>query len=232
MILFYVDESGISLGTKESPFFVLVATAISIEHWKETDNRFTELKRQIASWAKPEDFEIKGRDLRRGDNFFKNFDWDARAKAIYNTATLIIDAKCTFFAVQVEKALLPDHISNEDMYRMALYRLLDEIQSYLESGDQWGMMLFDSRSDLRSSIQDRRLIDAYRGWLSNRKGVTHLIELPWFGVSAFYAGLQIADFVAYFVDFVHNESHNDRVNRDVKEAIELLLPAIRLIRIP
>lgn len=28
---------------------------------------------------------------------------------------------------------------------------------------------------------------------------------PWFGVSSFYAGLQLADFVAYLVDLMHND---------------------------
>jgi hypothetical protein len=72
MMLFYIDESGTGLRDPNSPYFVLSATAIAVRDWKTVDAGVATLKRRMVSWAKPEDFEIKGRDLRRGEKLFKS----------------------------------------------------------------------------------------------------------------------------------------------------------------
>jgi hypothetical protein len=56
----------------------------------------------------------------------------------------------------------------------------------------------------------RRSIDAYRDWASLREGGTRFVDVPWFGFSAFYAGLQLADFSAYLIDFMANEANRIR----------------------
>jgi Protein of unknown function (DUF3800) len=66
MILFYVDESGTSLGDKRNPYFILSAIGIPAQDYRSVASSVNALKRHLVSWAKPEDFEIKGRDLRRG----------------------------------------------------------------------------------------------------------------------------------------------------------------------
>ncbi|OIO88080.1 MAG: hypothetical protein AUK03_16955 [Anaerolineae bacterium CG2_30_64_16] len=103
MLLFYIDESGTGLEDKQTPFFALAAVAIPADQWQSVDSRTTTLKRRLVSWAKPEDFEIKGRDLRRGEKLFKNLDWHTRLTAINDVAQLIADAPCRVFAVQVDK---------------------------------------------------------------------------------------------------------------------------------
>jgi hypothetical protein len=67
MLLFYIDESGTGLKDTRTPFFVLAAVAIHVRDWQEVDSQIAGLKRRLISWAKPEDFEIKGRDMRRGE---------------------------------------------------------------------------------------------------------------------------------------------------------------------
>ncbi len=98
--------------------------------------------------------------------------------------------------------------------------------------DQPGMLMVDMRSDMHSSVQDRRLIDAYREWIGSRTGLTRLVELPWFGFSAFYAGLQLADFVAYLVDFVSNEIRRDERSRSLFDAYAIIQSKVTLTRIP
>nr|VFJ74496.1 MAG: hypothetical protein BECKFW1821C_GA0114237_10636 [Candidatus Kentron sp. FW] len=93
--------------------------------------------------------------------------------------------------------------SEEEAYRITFSRLLNMLHEFLlEIGDD-GLLLIDSRSDLHSSVQDRRLVDVYRHWA--REHDTRFIELPWFGFSAFYSGLQLADFSGYLLDFEQNE---------------------------
>jgi hypothetical protein len=90
MILFYIDESGTGLGDVRSPYFVLAAIAISAAEWRSFDSQVIALKRRLISWVKPEDWEVKGRDLRRDEKFFRSYNWPARVKAIQDVAQLMI----------------------------------------------------------------------------------------------------------------------------------------------
>jgi hypothetical protein len=233
MLLFYLDESGTGLKDAQTPFFVLAAVAIPADRWQSVDSQIASLKRRLVSWAKPEDFEIKGRDMRRGEKFFKNLDWGARVRAFHDVAQLIAELPCKVFAVQVDKRDLPDYIgSDSDLYRLAFWRLLDELDSELARVDQPGMLMVDMRSDMHSSVQDRRLVDAYREWIGSRMGQTRLIELPWFGYSAFYAGLELADFAAYLVDSISNEETREKRRSELHEAYARFKSKVRLVHIP
>lgn len=233
MFLFYIDESGTGLGDKQTPFFVLAALAIHARDWQEMDSRVASLKRRLVSWAKPEDFEIKGRDMRRGEKFFRGQNWSTRARAIDDVAQLIAELPCQVFAVQVDKRDLPSYIgSDSDLYRLAFWRLLEDLETELTRRDQPGLLMVDMRSDMHSSVQDRRLVDAYREWVASREGRTHLVELPWFGFSAFYSGLQLADFSAYLVDFVANESTRPRRSAELQESFVKIKDKVHLVPIP
>lgn len=233
MLLFYIDESGTGLGDKRSSFFVLASIAIPADKWSLIDAETNALKRRIVPWAKPEDFEIKGRDLRRGEKFFKGQNWRSRAQAINDIAQLIAKIPCRVFAVRVDKRDLPDYVgSDSDLYRLAFWRLLEELEEEMEHLDQPGMLMVDMRSDMHSSVQDRRLIDAYREWIASRGGQTRLVELPWFGFSAFYAGLQLADFTAYLIDFVSNEANRGKRTAELEAAFAKFETKVSLVHIP
>jgi len=58
------------------------------------------------------------------------------------------------------------------------------------------------------------------------------VELPWFGFSAFYAGLQLADFAAYLVDFVSNETENRRGSLELQAAFARFQSKVQSVRIP
>lgn len=235
MFLYYIDESGTGFKDNRSNFFLLCAIGIKSTDWNLIDSRINLLKREIIPWAIPEDFEVKGRDIRRGEKLFKSFNWSERVTIIKKTASLIDELPCFIFAVKVNKQDLPDYVSSdEQMYRLSFWRLLDEIEKEMGGKNikDSGLILIDTRSDLHSSLQDRRLLDAYRDWLRNRQ-MTHFIELPWFGFSAFYAGLQIADFCAYMIDFVSNEgSSGEERNRELMNAFNKFKYKIHLVSIP
>ncbi|PKM03374.1 MAG: hypothetical protein CVV17_04555 [Gammaproteobacteria bacterium HGW-Gammaproteobacteria-7] len=149
------------------------------------------------------------------------------------TADLLASLPCRVFAVQVDTRHLPEYVASDpDLYRLAFWRLLEEIDAHLEREHQPGMLMVDMRSDMHSSVQDRRLIDAYREWISSRMGRTRLVELPWFGFSAFYAGLQLADFAAYLMDFTSNELERDTRDRPLYEISARIRDRVSLIRIP
>lgn len=228
-----MDESGTGLKDKVTPFFILAALGIEATDSPAVDRAVTALKRRLIGWAKPEDFEIKGRDMRRGEKLFSRQRWEQRAEAIRAVAELIAKLPCRAFAVMVDKRDLPEYVSTEDdLYRIAFWRLLEELEAELEATHDYGLLMADMRSDLHSSVQDRRLVDAYRDWVASRSGETRFIELPWFGFSAFYAGLQLADFVAYLTDFVSHEEERGARQNELRDAFSLLQSKVKIVRIP
>jgi hypothetical protein len=81
--------------------------------------------------------------------------------------------------------------------------LLDELNIFLGQQDSRGMLFLDSRASQHSSIQDRRLIDAYSEWANRIE--SRFVELPIFGFSSFYSGLQLADCFGYLTNCIANE---------------------------
>jgi hypothetical protein len=97
--------------------------------------------------------------------------------------------------------------------------------------------MLDARSDLHHSVQDRRLIDVYRDWIADRNEQSRFVQVPWFGFSAFYAGLQLADYVAYLTDFIsHDREHEKGKGRsrrnELHDAFSLIQRKMKIIHIP
>lgn len=204
MKLCYIDESGTGFKDLNSPYFLLAAVVIDASDWNHLDVGLSQLKTRMFPYMKPEDFEIKGRDIRRGDKVFRNVSWDERVGILRNIGELLKELPCHICAVSLNKSLMKDLIfSEEDAYRITFSRLLERLNEALQQICDHGLLLIDSRSDLHSSVQDRRLVDIYRNWAANRD--SRFIELPWFGFSSFYSGLQLVDFCAYMLDFEQNE---------------------------
>lgn len=236
MHLFYVDESGTGLKDWRSPFFVLAAFGLPAEAAASLDSAIAALKRRMVPWAPPEDFEIKGRDLRRGEKLLKGIAWEERVHMMASVAEFIAGLPCGVIVIQADKRHLPESVETEDhLYRLVLWRLLNEIERELEEFQSSGMLMIDARSDLHTSVQDRRVVDAFRQWRAGRPTV-RLLELPWFGFSAFYGGLQLADFVAYLCDWAHNDDPSSDASAgradDLRRVFETLAPRVRLVRIP
>src|SRR5438132_7217318 len=110
--LFHSQGDFYATADKRNPYFVLSAIGIPAQDYRSVDSSVNALKRRLVSWAKPEDFEIKGRDLRRGELFFKGQNWPTRVQAIHDVAQLIADLPCRIFAVQLDKRHLPEHVGS------------------------------------------------------------------------------------------------------------------------
>ena len=151
---------------------------------------------------------------------------------MHDVAQLIAELPCSIFAVQLDKRHLPDHVGSEDMYRFTLSRLLELLDADLQRIDQPGMLLIDARSTLHSAVQDRRLLDAYCDWLASRSGHSRFLDLPWFGFSSFYDGLQLADFSAYLIDFVSNEHQPGFEDSELQRAYRCFSHKVILARVP
>lgn len=230
---FFIDESGTGLRDRRSSQFVLAATGIPIEALTHVDEQVNRFKRQLVPFAEPEDYELKIRELRRGERFFRGVPWEARAQAIQRLAMLIGELPCEIIAVKVDKSYLTEYIATDDqLYALAFRKLLEVIEERLESSNQPGMLMVDARSDLHSSVQDRRLLDVFQHWQLKRQRPSRIVGLPWFGFSAFYVGLQIADFSAYMIDFVSNEPDTPYGGQVLRQAFSYVRHKVRLVAIP
>ncbi|MEG4066450.1 DUF3800 domain-containing protein [Microcoleus sp. Pol11C2] len=139
------------------------------------------------------------------------------------------------FAVQVNKTRLRE--TNEDikdetgLYRLTFNLLLEQLDAYLKQYNETGILLMDSRSTQHTSIQDGRLLRVYRDWKSQKKS-SNFVELPLFGFSEFYTGLQLADYVVYLIDRSSKEAGTASGSTELEEAFNLLEPKMQLLKIP
>jgi hypothetical protein len=141
---------------------------------------------------------------------------------------------CHIFAVQVNKKRLretSEDIKDETgLYRLTFNQLLELLEAYLKQSSETGILLMDSRSTQHTSIQDGRLLRVYRDWKSQKS--SNFVELPLFGSSEFYTGLQLADYVVYLIDRNSKEAGTASGHTELEEAFHLLGPKMQLLKIP
>ncbi len=232
MFLFYIDESGTGLKSRESKYFILASICIHVDHWTDFYSQINSFKQQLISWAKPEDWELKGRHLRRGEEFFKSFSWEKRIQIFSDLSNFLCDLPCEIFAVGVNKHVLTEYVkTDEALYRIGFSKLLETLNQFLLDQDARGMLMLDARSDLHSSVQDRRLLDVYRDWRSADQS-SRFIEMPWFGFSSFYVGLQLADYVAYSIEYMSGNKEKTEHCIELQQAFNVLGQKIRYYEIP
>ncbi|MEG3908821.1 DUF3800 domain-containing protein [Microcoleus sp. w2-18bC1] len=234
-ILFYVDEGGTGWKDMETNFFFLASFAIHVQHWPQMDREFSALKKELFSGKEPEDWELKGRDIWQGVGSFKNFPREFRLQAFKKVSETISQLPSNIFAVQANKKRLretSEYIKDETgLYRLTFNQLLEQLDAYLKQSSETGILLMDSRSTQHTSIQDGRLIRVYRDWKSQKK-YSNFVELPLFGFSEFYTGLQLADYVVYLIDRYSKEAGTASGHTELEEAFHLLEPKMQLLKIP
>jgi hypothetical protein len=223
MLLFYVDESGTGLSDKKG-YFILASVAVHIDFCPEMYRNVSSLKKDIFPYLKPEDWEIRGRNIRQGDGPFKEKSWVERISIFENIAGTLSSSSYHLFSVLANKEQFSSRFigsgwTDEDLYRATFSKLLDELNSFLASQNTRGMLFLDSRASHHSSIQDRRLIDAYSEWANRSE--SRFVELPIFGFSSFYPGLQLADFFGYLTNCVSNEKVKEKIDKALMHPDEI-----------
>ena len=234
-ILFYIDEGGTGWKDMETNFFFLASFAIHIQHWSQMDRQFSALKKELFSGREPEDWELKGRNIWQGVGSFKNFSREFRLRGFKEISETISHLPGHIFAVQVNKKKwreTSEYIKDETgLYRLTFTQLLEQLDAYLKQYNETGILLMDSRSTQHTSIQDGRLLRVYRDWKSPKKS-SNFVELPLFGFSDFYTGLQLADYVVYLIDRYSKEAGTASGHTELEEAFNILEPKMQLLKIP
>jgi hypothetical protein len=131
--------------------------------------------------------------------------------------------------------------TDESLYGAGFRELIKNLNQFLCQQNSRGMLMIDARSDLHSSVQDRRLLNVYREWVSTSEK-SRFVEIPWFGFSSFYVGLQLADYIAYSVaydieytadlDQKSQRNKNIQRNTELQQVFSLLKQKVRYSEIP
>jgi Protein of unknown function (DUF3800) len=76
------------------------------------------------------------------------------------------------------------------------------------------------------------IIKTYRNWVQSKEYDTGFVEQPWFGVSQFCLGLQLADYVAYLIDIKSQQLQGDNRKAEFMAGFNMLEEKIYLFTIP
>ncbi len=236
MFLFYTDESGTGSNDNQTNYFVLASLAISEIYSSSNYEQILLLKQNIIKRRDPEDWELKGRNLYQGDDVFKKWSPDAKIRTFLQIAEKLNELPCHIFAIVVDKnKLYSDREEMKDefiLYRFTFYRLLEELDEFLRCSNTNGILFLDSRSTHSTSIQDGRLIKAYREWINLHKYNCSFVEQPWLGASQFYVGLQIADYIAYLINLKKQSVKEGSFKAECRKAFDILQSKTHLVEIP
>lgn len=236
MFLFYVDESGTCSNDNQTNYFVLAAIAVEDQHSLQIYKEFSVCKQRIFLKKNPEEWELKTRELCQGEKLFKGHKWESRVRIFLELSNTLAQLPLQIFAVVVNKELYymnREELKNDVLlYRLTFNRLLEELDAFLKHSYTKGILLMDSRSTHSTSVQDGRLVKAYRDWVKSKDYESGFIEQPWFGVSQFCIGLQIADYFAYLLSLRLQHIEGNAHKAQLLEAFKILQPKIQLVEIP
>ncbi|NOT64176.1 MAG: DUF3800 domain-containing protein [Acidobacteria bacterium] len=208
MIHFYIDESGTSQSKQpgkrpEEDFFVLSAVSLAATDCPLAEREVLQLKRNWISAFEPEEFEIKGRYLRQGDDVYSGWDWAARLQAFHDVAELMARLPCQIYTVLINRAKLETRRTHQELYGIAFRHLLEHLGRGLAEQNELGMLFVDTRTD----AENKQLVQVYRAWEKQQDQQGRFLGTPWFGRSEFYAGIQLADVAAYLANIAAMESY-------------------------
>ena len=182
MFLFYIDESGTNAKDSGTNYFVLASIAIYEKNYSKNYEEISALKRSIFKTKEPEDWELKGNELCKGKEIFKSWNFEARVRTFLTVSETLNKIPCHIFSICVNKKLLFENREGmkDDiiLYRLTFHRLLEELDSFLKSSNESGILFLDSRSTHSTSKQDDRLVRAYSEWLKSRKHDCNFVEQP------------------------------------------------------
>ncbi len=200
MYFIYIDESGACGFDPVQHFFVLAAVVVNVEQCRLIQEKVKRVKQDYSLG----DIEIKGRDIEQRKNIFKHITPESKKGLVNRLFEVLLTNNLSLFSVvfsKREESIQRLNMSPDDIYHYTYKHLIANIEEFLETQNDDGMLLIDSRaSSLRSSLRDDRLIHFHQTCLNelSRKGKPiHIVEYPVFVQSEFFAAVQLADFCAY-----------------------------------
>lgn len=201
----YVDESGGTLHDPKHQFFVLAASVIRADHCLAIQEKVAELKHRYFPGIQPHDIEIKGQYIEQAKKLFVNIRPEITHKLVQELLGIFYEFEISLFATVVskeEESIRRLNLFRDDLYYYAYKNLINRLDGFLETENEYGILLVDSRGPMKSAAQDNRLIRFHQKCLdglaeSGRQ--TRIVEYPIFVQSEFFAATQLTDLFAYYI---------------------------------
>jgi len=207
MKLVYIDESGntgLNFKDKQQPIFLLSALVIDEAVWFQIENNYHELLKKCIGNDLPIEYEVHAIDLKSGKGLFKNISDEKRKILRKDLFDLIRDSNIPIFYRRIIKSNFEKFCHKIygtgiqiHPYIMAIAFLCLDIDNYLRKINSLGMLIFDEQKeyyqDVERSIKTLRLDN-----MSSLK-TTSIIEKGFFVDSKLSFGIQLTDFIAYYL---------------------------------
>jgi hypothetical protein len=202
----YIDESGTAGLDSTQHFFVLAATVIKVDQCRAIQEKLTKLKQEYFHTIRPEEIEIKGRNIEQAKDFFEHINLDTRREIVKRLFELLFAHNISLFATvfsKEEESVRRLNMPPDDVYRYAYKNLIIRLNEFLESKNEFGMLFVDSQaSSVRSHLKDDRLVRFHQECLNEVTQAgkqIRIVEYPVFVQSEFFAAAQLADLCAYHI---------------------------------
>jgi len=202
----YIDESGAAGFDPVQHFFVIAALIIKVDQCRMMQEKLTKLKQEYFPAIRPEDIEIKGRNIEQAKKFFKHISFETRQEIIKRLFELLFAHEISLLATVLskeEESVRRLNMSPDDVYRYAYKNLVIRLEKFLEVQNTEGVLLIDSQaSSVRNHLKDDRLIRFHQECLSelaSRQRQSRIVDYPLFVQSEFFAATQLADLCAYHI---------------------------------
>lgn len=206
MYLFYLDESGEREYESDSQYFVLCALGVPENTWQELDARINALKQECFGRS---EVEIKSSWLRRKREQQKHYIEpygiceDSLRKFTAQLYQTLLEADIVLIACVVDKfALRQASTVPESPLLQAYLTLLEQIQSFLRTRQDFGIVVFDkiNESQFKKYGYEQELAQQHLLWrqqVAQRGETARVIEGLLFLPSHENNFIQLADLCAY-----------------------------------
>jgi hypothetical protein len=196
MYLLYIDESDTTdTGKITSPrWYCISGLRVLARSHRPIQERF---ERILKDNKLPENFEIKGNGLYNGTGFWKDVKPEKRIDFCKHICQFINNSNLIIYSAS-EVVRKNDHVKS---YKNLLSTVMEMVASYVSKAPKTSrqfILIFDQRPDIEEKIRDQIKSDR-KEIIKKYKRSCSFIDYGFDGDSKLCWGIQIADFVAYFL---------------------------------
>lgn len=230
MNLVYIDESGntgLNLKDPQQPVFVLAAMIIPESRWFAMEEGFYAMARQFFGAVLPEPFEIQAKDLKSRRGVFAGLPLAEQLRFRDAVLQFLLDHQIEVIYRRIIKRKFSDFCEESygsgirvNPYIMALPFVCLEVDHSLQGKGttELGMLIFDEQKE---NLHDaERSLHTLRLDSKSILKTKNLVEKGFFIDSSKSFGLQLVDFVAYYIRKYEEDAIGHRVSDIDKQVFE------------
>lgn len=228
MYLLYIDESDTTdTGKVTVPrWYCISGLRVLDRSYRPIQERFEKI---LKDNKLPQDFEIKGDELYNGTGFWKGIKPEKRIDFCKQISHFINNSNFIVYSA-LEIVEKNNHVKS---YKNLLSAVIGMVASYISRAPKTSrqfILIFDQRPDIEEKIRDQIKNDR-KEIIKKYKKSCSFIDYGFDGDSKLCWGIQIADFVAYFLRkqqiFQRNDNLFDKADNFLSiEVVDDLLKSI------